>query len=82
MQLAVWLYRATPDPNLPGKATPFRLLFSPDNHTEVNAATPTHDGKNLGEFHTFIADRREALYQVQEVCDALHHNALRVIVTR
>ena len=62
MQLAVWLHRTTPYPNVPDKATPFRLLFGRDSRTQVDAATPTLDGENLGGLHTFIADRREALY--------------------
>ena len=33
MQPALWLHGTTPDPRLPGKTTPFRLLFGRDCRT-------------------------------------------------
>ena len=47
VQPALWLYRTNPDPRLPGKATPFRLLFGRDCRTQMDATSPSPDDDGM-----------------------------------
>ena len=67
VQPALWLHRTTPDSRLPGKATPFRLLFGRDCRTQVDATSPSPDDEDMYGLHKLIADKSENLRQVQEV---------------
>ena len=73
MQPALWLHRSTPDPRLPGKATPLPLLFGRDCHIQMNATSPSPDDKGMDGLHNPIADKSENLRQVQEVRKDLQH---------
>ena len=67
MQPALWLYRTTPDLRLPGKATPFRLLFGRDYCTQMDAISSSLDDEGMDGLNNHIADKSENLRQVQEV---------------
>ena len=62
-----------PDPQLPGKATPFRLPFGRDYRTQKDATSPSPDDEGVDGLHNLIADKSENL-QVQEVCKNLQHH--------
>ena len=47
VQPAVWLHRTTLNPRLPGKATPFRLLFVRDCITQMDATSPSPDDEAM-----------------------------------
>ena len=61
VQPALWLHRTTPDPQLPGKATPFRLLFGRDCRTQIDATSPSPDNEGMVGLHNLIADQSESL---------------------
>ena len=67
VQPALWLHRATPDPLLPSKATPFRLLFGRDCRTQIDATSPRPDDEGMDGLHNLIADKSKNLRQVHEV---------------
>ena len=67
MQLALWLHWTTPDPRLPGKPPPFRLLFGRDRRTQTDATSPIPDDEGMDGQHNLITDKSENLRQVQEV---------------
>ena len=73
VQPAIWLHRTTPDPRLPSKATPFRLLFGRDCRTQMEATSPSPDSKGIVGLHNLIADKSENLRLVQEVRKDLQH---------
>ena len=73
VQLALWLHRTTPDPRLPSKATPFRLLFGRDCRTQMDATSPSPDNEGIVGLHNLIADKSENLRLVQEVRKDLQH---------
>ena len=73
MQPALWRHRTTPDPRLPGKATPFLLLFSCDCRTQMYATLPSPDDEGIEGLHNLIADKSKYLHQVQEVRKDLQH---------
>ena len=73
MRLTVWPHRTTPDPRLPGKSTPFRLLFGRDCRTQMNATSPSPDDEGMDGLRNLIADKSENLRQVQEVRKDLQH---------
>ena len=73
VQPALWLHRTTPDPRLPGKAIPFRLLFGRDCRTQMDATSPSSDDEGMDGLHNLIADKSENLRQVQEVRKDLQH---------
>lgn len=66
VQPALWLHRTTPDPRLPSKATPFRLLFGHDYRTQMDATSPSPDNEGIVGLHDLIADKSENLRLVQE----------------
>ena len=59
VQPALWLHRTTPDPRLPGKATPFRLLFVRDCRTQMDATLPSPDDEGMDGLHNLIANKTE-----------------------
>ena len=61
VQSALWLHRTTPDPRLPDKATPFRLLFGRDCRTQMDATSPSPDDEGIDGLHNLIADKTENL---------------------
>ena len=67
MQPALWLHRTTPDPRLPGEATPCLLLFGRVCRTQMDATSPSPDDEGMEGLHTLIADKSENLLKVQEV---------------
>ena len=73
VQPALWLHRTTPDPSLPGQATPMLLLFGRDCRTQMNATSPSPDYDGMEGLHNLIADKSETLRQVQEVLKDLQH---------
>ena len=77
VQPALWLNRITPDPRLPGKATPFLLLSGRDCRTQMDATSPSPNDKGMEGLHNLIADKSENLRQVQEVRKDLQHRRLR-----
>ena len=66
-------HRTTPDPRLPGKATPFLLLFGRDCRTQMNVTTPGPDDEGMEELHNLIADKSKALCQIQDARNDLQH---------
>ena len=66
MQPAPWLHRTTPDP-------PFILLFGRDSRTQMDVASPSPDDEDMERLHNLIADKSEALRQVQDVRKNLQH---------
>ena len=64
VQPALWLHRTTPDPRLPGKATPFRLLFSRGCRTQMDATSPSPTDEGMDGLHNLIADKNENLRQI------------------
>ena len=72
MQPALCLHRTTPDPRLPGKDTPFLLLFGSDYRTQMNATSPNPDAEGMIGLHKLIPDKSKNL-QVQEVRKDLQH---------
>ena len=72
VQPAFWLHWTTPDPRLPGKATPF-LLFGRDCRTQMVATSPSPDDEGMDGLRNLIADKSENLRQVQEVRKDLQH---------
>ena len=73
VQPTLWLHRTNPDPRLPGKATPFRLLFGRDCRTQMDATSPSPDDEGMDGLHNLIANKSENLRQVQKVCKDLQH---------
>ena len=74
MQPALWLHPTTPDPRLPGKATPFHLLFGRDCRTQMDATSPSPDDEGMYGLRNLIADKSENLRQVvQKVRKDLQH---------
>ena len=73
VQPALWLHRTTPDPRLPGKTTPFSLLFGRDCRTQVDATSPSPDDEGIDGLHNLIVDKSENLRQVEGLCKDLHH---------
>ena len=73
VQPTLWLHRTTPDPRLPGKTTPFLLLFDRNCRTQMDATTPSADGKGVDGLHNLVADKSENLRQVHEVRKDLQH---------
>ena len=73
VQPVLWLHRTTPDPRLPGEATPFLLLFGRDCRTQIDATSPSPDDERMEELHNLIADKSEDLRQIQEVRKDLQH---------
>ena len=73
VQPALWLRRTTPDPRLPGKVTPFRLLFGRDCRTQMDATSPSPDSQGIVGLDNLIADKSENLRLVQEVRKDLQH---------
>ena len=61
VQPALWLHRTTPDPQLPGKATPLRLLFGRDCRTQIDATSPSPDNEGMVGLHNLAADQSESL---------------------
>ena len=74
VQPALWLHWTTPNPRVPNKATPFRLLFGRDCHTQMDATSPSPDNEGKDGQHNLIADKREKLRQVQGVRKDLQHH--------
>ena len=74
VQPALWLHRPTPDPRLPGKATPFRLLIGRDYRTEMEATSPSPNDEGMDGLHNPIADKSENLRQVNKVRKHLQHH--------
>ena len=68
-----WLHRTTLDPRLPGKTTPFRLLFGRDCRTQMDARILSLDVEGLGRLRNPIADQSKALCQMQDVHKDLQH---------
>ena len=50
-----------PRPQLPGKATPFRLLFGRDCRTQIDATSPSPDNEGMVGLHNLVADQSESL---------------------
>ena len=73
VQPALWLHRTTPDPRLPSKATPFRLLFGRDCRTQMKATSPSRDNEGIVGLHNLIADKSENFRLAQEVRKDLQH---------
>ena len=73
VQPTLSLHRTAPDPRLPGKATLFLLLFGRDCRTQMDATTPSPDDEGMEGLHNLIADKSEALRQVQDVRNDLQH---------
>ena len=74
VQPALWLHWTTPDPRLPGKATPFRLLIGRDYCTEMNATSPSPNDEGMDGLYNLIADKSENLRQVHGVRKDLQHH--------
>ena len=70
---AIRLHRTTPDPRLPGKTTPFLLLFVRDCRTQMDATSPSPDDESMDELHNLIGGKSENLRQVQKVREDLQH---------
>ena len=62
-----------PDPRLPGKTTPSRLLLGRDFRTQMDATSPSPDDEAMDGLHNLIADKSENLRQVLEVRKDLQH---------
>ena len=62
-----------PDPRLPGKTTPSRLLFGRDFRTQMDATSPSPDDEVMDGLHNLIAYKSENLRQVLEVRKDLQH---------
>ena len=60
----LWLHWTIPDPRLPGKANPFRLLFGRDCRTQIDATSPSSDDEGMDELRNRNATS-ENLRQVQ-----------------
>ena len=73
VQPALWLHRNTPDPRLPNKATPFRLLFGLDCRTQMDATSPSPDNEGTDALHNLIVDKSGNFRQVREVRKDLQH---------
>ncbi|CAN0473025.1 unnamed protein product, partial [Ascophyllum nodosum] len=73
VQPALWLYRTTSDLRLPGKVTPFRLLFGRDYRTQMDATSPNPDKEGMDRLHNLIADKSINLRQAQEISKYLQH---------
>ena len=73
VQPTLWLHRTNPGPRLPGKATPFRLLFGRDCRTQMDATSPSPDDEGMYGLNNLIANKSENLRQVQKVCKDLQH---------
>ena len=73
VQPTLWLHRTTPDPCLPGKATPFLLLFGRNYRNQMDATTPSPDDEGMEGLHNLIVDKSEPLRQVQEVRNDLQY---------
>ena len=72
-QPTLWLYRATPDPRLPGKVILFRLLFGRDCRSQMDVTSSSPDDEGMDGLHNIIADKSENLRQVQKVSKDLQH---------
>ena len=57
VQPTLWLHRTTPDLRLPGKATPFRLLFGRDCRTQMDVTSRSPDDEGMDGLHNIIADK-------------------------
>ena len=66
-------YIGQPDPRLPGRATPFRLLIGRDCRTQMDATSPSPDDEGMDGLRNLIADKSKNLRQVQEVRRDLQH---------
>ena len=73
VQSSLWLHRTTLDPRLPGKATPFRLLFGRDCRTQMDAASPSLDDEGMDGLHNLIAGKSENLRQMKKARKDLQH---------
>ena len=73
MKPTLWLHRKTPVLRLPGKATPFLVLFGRDCPIQVDAITPSPDDEGMEELHNLVADKSEALRQFYDVRNGLQH---------
>ena len=73
VQRALWLHRTAPNPRLPGKATPFLSLFGRNCRTQMDATSPSPDDEDMEGLYNLVADKSEALRQVQEVRKDLQH---------
>ena len=72
-QSSGYIERYTTHACLPGKATPFLLLFSRNCHTQMDATSPSPDNEGMEGFHDLIADKSKNLRQVQDVHKDLQH---------
>ena len=58
VQPASWLHRTTSDPRLPGKATPFLLLFG--RSTQIDATSPSPDDEGIEVLYNLLVDKSKA----------------------
>ena len=67
-QPALWIHRTTPDLRLQRKPTPFSPFFGRDARTQLDATHPEIDGGGYrGRIHSYVADKRQAYYEVRDV---------------
>ena len=58
---------------MPGKGTPFLLLFGCDCRNQIDSTSPSLDDEGMDGLHNIIADKSKNFRQVQEVRKDLQH---------
>ena len=66
VQPALWLYRTTANPRLPGKVTPFLLLFGCDCRTQMDATLRIPDDEGMDGLHNLCADKSKAFVKCRK----------------
>lgn len=65
--MATWIYRLGPDESLPGRASPYNVLFGRGSCTQLDELVPTLDDATLGgRLERTMADKRQMARRKRE----------------